>query len=150
MLHTGILFSIWRDSEEWIEPGSLRSEDFLRRGRDLPPDSVVQGMVSDSFALMEDGEGSLALVWRTSWDDAAQAGRFLDAWSRLLVRKQRNDEVVAASPGTLMLARDAADGVWDRAERFGNEVWIAEGVPSRKRLVFEGGQRRPNGPASVR
>lgn len=149
-VYTDILFSLWSASEEWLPSESLRSSRFLDEGRDLPPDSVVSGMLSDSFALFADDSGALSLAWRSEWRDHAAARRFLESWARLLVRKQRGDAVVAHAPGSLVLARDAASGVWDRVERFGREVWIVEGAPGRDPLVFEGGARRPSGPAAAR
>ncbi len=144
MLHTNILFSLWNASPEWLPPDSLRSGALLREGRDLPPDSVTQGLVSDSFALWEGDSGSLVLAWRTRWETAASASRFLEAWARLLVRKQRTDSVVRRDPGRLILAHDPDYGVWDRGERFGEEVWIVEGVPG----MGNGGFAAP--PADVR
>lgn len=149
LVYANILFSLWSSSSDWIPPGELRSGWLLGAGRDLPPDSVVQGMLSDSFALFADDSGALSLAWRTEWRDEDAAARFLESWGRLLVRKQRSDEVVARAPNTLLLARDAMSGVWDRAERFGREVWIVEGVPGREPVVFEGGARRSNGASAA-
>jgi len=148
-VYTNILLSLWSQSEEWTTPSGPAERAFLRRGRDLAPDAITAGMVSDSFALFEDDSGSLALAWRTRWSDTAAAMRFQEAWSRLLVRKQRDDRLVVEVPGTLTLGRDAKVGVWDRVERFGPEVWIAEGVPGPAPLSFEGGMRRPSGVAET-
>lgn len=147
-VYTDILFSLWSASSEWIPKGALREESFLARGIDLSPDSIVSGMRSDSFALYTDDSGSLSLAWRTSWRDEASASRFLESWARLLVRKQREDEIRRHFPGTLVLARDRSSRVWDRGERFGSEVWILEGFPGARPPVFEGGARRKHGLAT--
>lgn len=144
-LYTNILFSIWSGSDAWLAPEDLRSGHLLREGLDLPPDQVTRGLVSDSFALWEGDSGALALAWRTRWRDDSAASRFLESWTRLLVRKQREDAIVARQPGILTLARDVQAGVWDRVERFGSEVWILEGMPGPSVAVFEGGQRRRSG-----
>jgi len=149
-LHTDILFSIWRESAQWLSPDSLRSGALLREGRDLSPDSVVHGMVSDSFALWEDDSGSLVLAWRTRWETAGAASRFLEAWSRLLVRKQRGDVVVRRARGDLLLARDPDYGVWDRGERFDDEVWIVEGAPGVSPVAFATAVRSVRGGATER
>jgi len=147
-VYTSILLSLWSGSSDWIPPGTLRSEAFLAGGADLAPDSVISGMRADSFALYADDSGSLSLAWRTSWRDDASASRFLESWSRLLVRKQRGDRIRRHVPGTLTLAEDRPSGVWDRVERFGREVWILEGFPGRSPPSFEGGARRPHGLAT--
>jgi hypothetical protein len=147
-VYASILFSLWSESPGWIPPGALRSEAFLAAGADLPPDSVISGMRSDSFALYADDSGALSLAWRTSWRDGASASRFLESWSRLLVRKQREDRIRRHVPGTLTLAEDRISRVWDRVERFGSEVWVLEGFPGRIPPSFEGGARRPHGLAT--
>lgn len=145
-VHANILFSVWNGSEAWLPAEALRSGNLLLEGQDPSPDQVTAGLVSDSFALWEGDSLALALTWRTRWRDDSAAAHFLEAWSRLLVRKQREDEVVARSRGNLTLAHDRGAGVWDRVERFGSEVWIVEGMPGSVPVVFEGGQRRTNGP----
>lgn len=144
-VYADVLLSVWRGADAWIPSGALRSGRILSTGRDRSPDSVVAGMVSDSFAVYADDSGSLALAWRTRWRDDGAAAGFLDAWSRLLVRKRRDDRIVSFVPGRVLLARDDASLVWDRAERFGSEVWIVEGVPGVRAPSFEGGARRSAG-----
>jgi len=148
-VYANILFSLWGGSQEWIPPGSVRADVFLRQGVDLSPDSVTRGMVSDSFALFADDSGALSLAWRTSWRDDRSARRFLESWARLMVRKQRDDEIRAHVGGTLVLAEDRSAGVWDRVERFGSEVWILEGAPGTRPPSFEGGERRASGGAAM-
>lgn len=147
-VYTSILFSLWTESSGWIPPGAVRSGSFLAMGSDIPPDSVISGMRSDSFALYADDSGALSLAWRTSWRDDVSASRFLESWSRLLVRKQREDRIRRHVPGTLVLAEDRASRVWDRVERFGDEVWVLEGFPGRAPPSFEGGARRRHGLAA--
>ena len=149
-VYTNILFSLWHDSASWPPRNDLRAGSLLDHGLDLPPDRITSGMVSDSFALFEGDSGGLALTWRTSWSDQAAASRFLDAWARLLVRKERDDVLVEDVPGTVLLAHDEGAGVWDRVERFGSEVWIAEGIPGAGPLMFEGGARRTSGTGKPR
>lgn len=144
-VHANILFSVWNGSDAWLPPEALRSGHLLREGSDLPPDQAAAGLVSDSFALWEGDSQALALTWRTRWRDDSSAARFLESWTRLLVRKQREDEIVARRRGSLTLARDRRAGVWDRVERFGSEVWILEGMPGASPAAFDGGQRRTNG-----
>ncbi len=150
MLHANILFSIWNASSDWLPLDSLRSGSLLRQGKDLSPDSVTHGMVSDSFALWEDDSGSLVLAWRTRWETAPAASRFLEAWARLLVRKQRTDVLVRRDLGRLLLAHDPDYGVWDRGERFGDEVWIVEGVPGIGPADFAAAPRTAHGLAATR
>lgn len=147
-VYTDILFSLWAESSDWIPRGALKAESFLDRGIDYAPDSVVSGMRSDSFALYSDDSGALSLAWRSSWRDDASAARFLESWGRLLVRKQRDDQIRKYVKGTLLLAEDRSSRVWDRGERFGSEVWILEGYPGPRPPVFEGGARRFTGAAA--
>lgn len=150
MVHANILFSIWNGSSQWLPAESLRSGHLLREGRDLSPDSVTQALVSDSFALWEGDSGSLVLAWRTRWETASAASRFLESWARLLVRKQRTDVLVRREPGRLVLAHDPGYGVWDRGERFDDEVWIVEGVPGAAPADFAAPPRGPRVPLAAR
>jgi hypothetical protein len=133
-----ILFSLWRDAEKWIPPRELRSRSILReRWKDPGPDGMVAGWNGDRFQVLRDATGNLALAWRTGWKDSTSAERFLQGYERLLVRKQRDDQVVRREPG-LALFHDKTAGVWDRIERFGSEVWIAEGIAGDKPFAFPG------------
>jgi len=125
-----ILFSLWRASDEWIPPGSLKAGHLLNEPwRDPGPDGAVEGWRGDRFKIWRDEAGSLALAWRTGWRDTVAAERFLQSYQRLLVKKMREDQVVQRRPGLALFHDDESD-VWDRIERFGSEVWIAEGMTS--------------------
>jgi hypothetical protein len=87
--------------------------------------------------VLRDDSGNLALAWRTAWRDSVAANRFLESYLRLLVHKQRDDKVVRREQG-LALFHDREAGVWDRVERFGSEVWIAEGIVSASPFSFPG------------
>lgn len=133
-----ILFSLWRESAQSIPPASVKARSILReRWKDPGPDGSVDGWTGDRFQVLRDDAGNLALAWRTGWRDTASAERFLESYLHLLVRKQQDDQVVRREPG-LALFHDAQAGVWDRVERFGSEVWIAEGVSSREPFKFPG------------
>ncbi len=134
--YLNILFSLWGASSEWIPPGALKAESLLYEPwQDPGPDATVDGWRGDSFRIWRDDSGNLALAWRTSWRDSAAAERFLQAYQRVMVKKLRDDEIVSRRPG-LGLFRDAQAGVWDRVERFGSEVWIAEGMTTREPFRF--------------
>lgn len=131
-----ILFSLWRSSAEWIPPGALKAGSLLHEPwRDPGPDGAVDGWRGDGFRIWRDDSGSLALAWRTSWRDSAAAERFLQAYQRIMVKKLRDDRIVLRGPG-LGLFQDAQAGVWDRVERFGSEVWIAEGMATLEPFRF--------------
>jgi hypothetical protein len=135
--YMNILFSLWRASDEWIPAGALKSGHILHEPwRDPGPDGAVEGWRSDHFEVWRDDTGNLALAWRTSWRDTVAAERFLQAYQRLLVKKMRDDRVVRRKNG-LALFHDQESKVWDRIERFGNEVWIAEGMVSREPFRFQ-------------
>ena len=134
--YLNILFSLWRSSSEWIPPGALRAESLLREPWSDPgPDGAVDGWRGDKFRIWRDDAGNLALAWRTMWRDSSAAERFLQSYQRVLVKKQRDDRIVERRPG-LGLFRDAEAGVWDRIERFGSEVWIAEGMVGQRPFEF--------------
>jgi len=136
-----ILFSLWRDADRWIPAKTIQARAVLKeRWKDPGPDGSVAGWAGDRFQVLRDGSGNLALAWRTGWKDSLCAERFLQSYLRLLVRKQRDDQLVRREPG-LALLRDREAGVWDRVERFGNEVWIAEGIASEKPFAFPGSRR---------
>lgn len=131
-----ILFSLWRGSDQWIPVGSLRAGSLLHESWPDPgPDGAVDGWQADKFRLWRDDQGNLALAWKTSWKDSTAAERFLQAYQRVLVKKLRDDRIVERKGG-LGLFRDPDAGVWDRVERFGSEVWIAEGMVSQKPFQF--------------
>jgi hypothetical protein len=133
-----ILFSLWRESGREIPSGSVKARSILREPwRDPGPDSSVEGWRGDHFQVSRDDSGDLALAWRTGWRDSSSAERFLESYLHLLVHKQRDDEVVLRQPGVALL-HDRQAGVWDRVERFGSEVWIAEGIASREPFAFPG------------
>jgi hypothetical protein len=97
----------------------------------------VEGWAGDRFQVLRDDSGNLALAWRTGWRDTASAERFMASYLHLLVYKQRDDQVVRREPG-LALFHDMQADVWDRVERFGSEVWIAEGISSKEPFAFPG------------
>jgi hypothetical protein len=133
-----ILFSLWRESAKDIPAGSIKAGAVLREPwKDPGPDLAVDGWRGDRFQVLRDDTGNLALAWRTGWRDSASAERFLQSYLHLLVYKQRDDAVVRRERG-LALFHDAEAGVWDRVERFGSEVWIAEGVASKEPFAFPG------------
>ena len=133
-----ILFSLWRDADQWIPARELKSRSLLHeKWKDPGPDASVAGWTGDRFQVLRDSVGNLALAWRTGWRDSASAERFLRSYLRLLVHKQRDDQVVRREPG-LALFHDRAAGVWDRVERFGSEVWIAEGISGSQPFSFPG------------
>jgi hypothetical protein len=116
----------------------VKARSILREAwKDPGPDSSVEGWRGDHFQVSRDDSGDLALAWRTGWRDSSSAERFLESYLHLLVHKQRDDEVVLRQPG-VALFRDREAGVWDRVERFGSEVWIAEGIASRGPFAFPG------------
>ena len=146
-----ILFSLWRESAQGIPSGSVKAGSVLREPwKDPGPDGSVDGWMGDRFQVLRDDTGNLALAWRTGWRDSLSAERFLESYLHLLVYKQRDDQVVLREPG-VALFHDAQDGVWDRVERFGSEVWIAEGVSSGEPFAFPGSRpatkRLPKGRA---
>lgn len=152
--YLNILFSLWRSSAEWIPPGALKAESLLHEPwRDPGPDGAVEGWRGDRFRIWRDDSGNLALAWRTSWRDSAAAERFLQAYQRVMVKKLRDDRIVRRSPG-LGLFRDVEAGVWDRVERFGSEVWIAEGMATREPFRFsrppEANEKQARHPAAAR
>ena len=131
-----ILFSLWRSSDQWIPPGSLQAESVLKEPwLDPGPDGAVEGWQSDKFRIWRDDTGNLAMAWRTCWRDTVSAERFLQAYQRLLVKKLRYDRIVKRGVG-LGLFQDPDAGVWDRIERFGSEVWIAEGMATQVPFQF--------------
>ncbi len=131
-----ILFSLWRSSNQWIPAGSIQSGALLaEHWQDPGPDGAVNGWRGDRFGVWGDRFGNLALVWRTSWCDTIAAERFLQAYQRILVKKLREDRIVDRKAG-MGLYHDPQAGVWDRIERFGAEVWIAEGMPTQKPFAF--------------
>lgn len=133
-----ILFSLWRGSDRWIPKNEVKGRSILKeRWKDPGPDSSVAGWSGDRFQVMRDDSGNLALAWRTSWNDSVSANRFLESYLRLLVHKQRDDRVVRRERD-LALFHDREAGVWDRVERFGSEVWIAEGIVSTEPFSFPG------------
>lgn len=143
-----ILLSVWRDSNKWIPPGEIKSAAILKEHPTEPdPDRVASGWNGDRFQVWRDRDGNLGLAWRTAWKDSVSAQAFLDAYLRILVRKQRDDSIWSRGR-TFALLHDAQAGVWDRVERFGSEVWITEGAPGSKPFRFlnqpSSGPRRQN------
>lgn len=131
-----ILFSLWRRSDEWIPRGSLKAQAILDQPwKDPGPDAVVDGWRGDRFRIWRDDEGELALFWKTAWRDTAAADRFFQAYRRLMVRKMRDDRPVQATPA-MDLFYDAQAEVWDRVQRFGAQVWIAEGMRTKAPFAF--------------
>jgi hypothetical protein len=131
-----ILFSLWRESSQGTPDRAVKARAILREPwKDPGPDGSVEGWTGDRFQILRNDSGDLALAWRTGWRDTTSAERFLESYLHLLVHKQRDDQVVLREPG-LALFHDAQAGVWDRVERFGSEVWIAEGVSSREPFAF--------------
>lgn len=137
-----ILFSLWGQSDEWIPPGSVKAQAILSQPwRDPGPDAIVDGWRGDAFRIWSDDTGELALVWKTAWRDSGTAERFFQAYRRLMVRKMRDDRPVQAARGMDLFYDDQAQ-VWDRVERFGAQVWIAEGMRSRVPFAFDGAPAR--------
>jgi hypothetical protein len=133
-----ILFSLWRGSGGWIPKGAVKGRSILaEHWKDPGPDGSVEGWNGDRFQVMRDDSGNLSLAWRTAWRDSTSAERFLQSYLHLLVHKQRGDRVVRREPG-LALFHDQEADVWDRVERFGSEVWIAEGIVSKEPFAFPG------------
>lgn len=127
-----ILLSVWRESSNWIPDSEIKAKIILDELPKEPnPDMVASGWIGDSFRVMRDRDGNLALAWRTAWKDSLAAIAFQSAYLRVLVRKQRDDSLFARTD-RWTLFHDAQAGVWDRVERFGSEVWITEGVPGAK------------------
>jgi len=133
-----ILFSLWRESAREIPAASVKSRSILGEPWKNPgPDGSVEGWAGDRFQVLRDDSGNLALAWRTGWRDTTSAERFMASYLHLLVYKQRDDQVVRREP-SVALFHDLQAGVWDRVERFGSEVWIAEGISSPEPFAFPG------------
>lgn len=131
-----ILFSLWRDSQAWLPVDSVKSAALLKKPwKDPGPDAMVTGWKGDNFQVWRDGAGNLVLLWRTGWRSEPDAQRFFEGYTRLLVRKQRDDSTVTLT-SKVGLFRDVETDIWDRVERIGSEVWIAEGVPGKSSPVF--------------
>lgn len=140
--YLNILFSLWSQSDQWIPPGSLKGAAILAQPWSDPgPDGTVEGWRGDNFRLWRDDEGNLALFWKTAWRDSVAAERFFQAYRRLMVKKMRDDVPIQSAPG-MDLFYDHPAEVWDRVERFGAEVWIAEGMRSKAPFAFRGAARR--------
>jgi len=131
-----ILFSLWKHSDDWIPPGSLKAGALLDQPwRDPGPDTLVDGWRADKFRIWRDDTGNLAMVWKTAWRDSVSAQRFLQGYRRLMVKKLRDDRPIQTAP-EMDLFYDDESGVWDRVERFGAQVWIAEGMRTKVPFAF--------------
>jgi hypothetical protein len=140
--YLNILFSLWRQSDQWLPPGVVKGGAVLSQPwKDPGPDSTVSGWRGDHFRIWRDDEGNLALVWKTAWRDAVAAERFFQAYRRLMVKKLRENQLVQTAPGKDLFYDHRAE-VWDRIERIDDQVWIAEGMPSKLPFAFGGATRR--------
>jgi hypothetical protein len=141
--YMNILLSVWRESPKWLPDSEIKAKILLdEQPKEPNPDQTVSGWRGDRFQVLRDGEGNLALAWRTVWEDSISARGFQHAYQRVLVRKQRDDSLYARTD-RWSLFHDAQAGVWDRVERFGSEVWITEGVPGAKPFQYTLGKALP-------
>jgi hypothetical protein len=137
-----ILFSLWSHSDEWIPRDSLKAGAILSLPwRDPGPDAIVDGWRGDNFRIWRDDEGELAMLWKTAWCDTGSAERFFQGYRRLMVRKMRDDRLIQTAPG-MDLFFDDESVVWDRVQRFGSQVWIAEGMRCKVPFAFPGSLSR--------
>jgi hypothetical protein len=88
--------------------------------------NAAAGWDGDHYAVFEDRDGKLGLVWLTTWDTPADAREFHDGYARFQTTKLGKGKVQPEPPVQASLRRTEGDRVY-AVELRGSDVAVVEG-----------------------